>query len=470
MAQPSSTPGQEPFAPYTPKTFSSLVSGNQPRLYSGSAARALVRTGAHADNRHLSLKANGLHVDYLALYEETKGVDTFRPGSQREVVEDTLGDVLDAVTTLDRIDGGFSLLLHVPGFTAQLPSVSPQDVDILAYLPPREVAHHGEDMQEHIIKITDIFRSQIAYPHLLRAQEYRTRSRVPNNQQPLPIPVPPLLPDSSRLPRPVRPGSALLCFSRVRPDSKVAKTQAELAFESMGTNPKVKARPRRSNSLPSRSKASPQTPLPLYIDDSPPPPASSSGPGVPLPLYIDDPSPLAPSPVSLTVSPEPSAVPALRRRGIPKPSEPVTPLATAATSTTRPLVPRPITEPPTPFVPVPTETIGPCTIVAMDQYQLGGAFKARFNALIKTPSARWVTVMRDDWHFEDAQARAIAAAMLSDTQGPIFGPKALVTTTPSPKKPKAKVAARACCTATCCAITMTFVSLVLAGVLVVLVV
>ncbi|KAI0043337.1 hypothetical protein FA95DRAFT_1609455 [Auriscalpium vulgare] len=465
MAQPSSTQGPEPFAPYTPATFASLVSGNQPRLYSGSAARALIRTGAHADNRHLSLKADGLHTDYLALHEDTKGVDAGRPGSQREVVEATLGDVLDAVTTLDRIDGGFSLLLHVPGFTAQRPSASPQDIDILAYLPPREVAHHAEDLQEHIMKITDVFRAQVAYPYLLRAEEYCARSGIPNNQQPLPLPRPPPSHDPGCLPGPVRPGSALLCFPRVRPNSKAPgshQTKVPSVFEYMGTKAKAKVtkgRTRRSNSLPGRS--SPHTPLPLYIDDSPPLPASSRL-DVPLPLYIDGSPPLTasvppgqcpPSPIPLAPSRTPTGATALRRRGI---SEAVTSLTIAAHGS-GPAVPRPII----PIVPAPTQSIGPCTVVAMDQYRLGDAFKERLNALINTPSARWVTVMRDDWQFDDSSARAVAAAMLSDTQGPIFGPKVQVTTTQVPKKPRMKVSARSRCTATCCAYTMSFVSLVL---------
>jgi len=80
---------------------------------------------------------------------------------------------------LDRIDAGFSLLLHVPGFLTPGSSLSLDNITVHAYLPPRELDHNRQALESPIACIVQIFAQEIALPHVQRARSYRARSGIP---------------------------------------------------------------------------------------------------------------------------------------------------------------------------------------------------------------------------------------------------------------------------------------------------
>jgi len=81
---------------------------------------------------------------------------------------------------LDRIDAGFSVLLHVPGFLAPGIPLTIDNLTIHAYLPPRQLDHHRLELESPIARMVQIFAEEIAFPHVLRAKEDRARSGIPS--------------------------------------------------------------------------------------------------------------------------------------------------------------------------------------------------------------------------------------------------------------------------------------------------
>ena len=78
---------------------------------------------------------------------------------------------------LDRIDGGFSLFLHVPGF---LPPNTDNNKTVLdGYLPPREVMTQGSMLEVPLGRIIHTFLQDIATPHLRNSRGYREASNLP---------------------------------------------------------------------------------------------------------------------------------------------------------------------------------------------------------------------------------------------------------------------------------------------------
>jgi hypothetical protein len=79
------------------------------------------------------------------------------------------------LTALDRADGGFSLLIRSPG---SLPpkvdgverELNFRDVVMDAYLPPREVMDHRDELEEPVARVAQIFGHQIGLPYLRRLQ------------------------------------------------------------------------------------------------------------------------------------------------------------------------------------------------------------------------------------------------------------------------------------------------------------
>ena len=78
---------------------------------------------------------------------------------------------------LDRIDGGFSLFLHAPGFL--LLNTENRHMVVDGYLPPREVMTHGASLQAPLDKIIQTFMQDIALPHLTYSQQYCLVSELP---------------------------------------------------------------------------------------------------------------------------------------------------------------------------------------------------------------------------------------------------------------------------------------------------
>jgi len=83
------------------------------------------------------------------------------------------------ITMLDRIDAGFSVLLHVPGFLTPGTSLTLDNITVHAYLSPRELDHNRQALESPIARIVQIFAEDIALPHVHRARNYRARSGIP---------------------------------------------------------------------------------------------------------------------------------------------------------------------------------------------------------------------------------------------------------------------------------------------------
>jgi hypothetical protein len=78
---------------------------------------------------------------------------------------------------LDRIDGGFSIFLHAPGF---VPSNAENDNLLVdGYLPPREVMVRRASLKAPLDCIVQTFLRDIARPHILNCHQYREASKLP---------------------------------------------------------------------------------------------------------------------------------------------------------------------------------------------------------------------------------------------------------------------------------------------------
>lgn len=86
-------------------------------------------------------------------------------------------------STLDRIDGGISLILRCPGHET-LSEISVEDITVDVYISPRELTEGGKLATEHIALIVQSFGEHLAIPHLVRYQTGCFDAGV----QPLPAP------------------------------------------------------------------------------------------------------------------------------------------------------------------------------------------------------------------------------------------------------------------------------------------
>ncbi|KDQ59629.1 hypothetical protein JAAARDRAFT_192129 [Jaapia argillacea MUCL 33604] len=141
-----------------------------------AALRAIARHKMHRDGLHSKLHCQGgLHHDCALLQQESKvGI-----GGQVDYAAAMFTDILDAITALDREDGGFSVLIRVPGKLApENKPPSSQEISIETYLPPHEVETHSTDYKGAISMIISIFGENIAIPHLTRLKKRCERSGV----------------------------------------------------------------------------------------------------------------------------------------------------------------------------------------------------------------------------------------------------------------------------------------------------
>jgi len=80
---------------------------------------------------------------------------------------------------LDHIDGGFSILLHVPGFLTPGMPILMDNLTAHAYLPPHKLDHHCKALERPIARIVQIFAKDITLPHLQHVRDYRACSGLP---------------------------------------------------------------------------------------------------------------------------------------------------------------------------------------------------------------------------------------------------------------------------------------------------
>ncbi|KAF8331609.1 hypothetical protein F5887DRAFT_1081200 [Amanita rubescens] len=150
------------------------VSINRDRSFSyptgnWAAARwAIIRSGVHKDQMD---RGRVLHPMYHSFHEcpDLK--------LKKELADSTLEDVFDALTTLDRIDGGVSVLFQCPGYPVSR-DVGPENMSVDTFCTPYLVDMEG--MQERLAYMIQGFGDHVAIPHLRRfAMRYASDSKKP---------------------------------------------------------------------------------------------------------------------------------------------------------------------------------------------------------------------------------------------------------------------------------------------------
>ncbi|KAI6029377.1 hypothetical protein BKA83DRAFT_4013971, partial [Pisolithus microcarpus] len=99
-----------------------------------AAIQALLRYGVHEDGTHHHVKSpGGLHPAYAAFnpVDKTEGKIIRRT----DLIEALLGDVFDAITLQDHLDGGLSVLVRCPGSD----TISAEELAVDVYVTPREI-------------------------------------------------------------------------------------------------------------------------------------------------------------------------------------------------------------------------------------------------------------------------------------------------------------------------------------------
>jgi len=94
-----------------------------------------------------------------------EGATPAERGEITDLLEESLKDVYNALTVMDRIDGGISLLLRCPGYRPPK-GISLEDVTLDVYFSPRELAEGGRKVGLSIDTLIQIFGKEIALPHL----------------------------------------------------------------------------------------------------------------------------------------------------------------------------------------------------------------------------------------------------------------------------------------------------------------
>ncbi|KAH7904675.1 hypothetical protein BJ138DRAFT_1236290, partial [Hygrophoropsis aurantiaca] len=108
-----------------------------------AAARGTLRHNIQNDDEHLRTRnPGGLHPLYI--YFNSPGLI-----DHDEFLAESTGDIFDALTTQDRLDGGISVLLRCRGADTRS-SLSPEDVAVDVYITPRELHEHADKVGETV--------------------------------------------------------------------------------------------------------------------------------------------------------------------------------------------------------------------------------------------------------------------------------------------------------------------------------
>ncbi|KAF8333786.1 hypothetical protein F5887DRAFT_1074593 [Amanita rubescens] len=136
--------------------------------HSRAAARAVLRHGMHTDCLKDVNQASlvGLHPFFFSFNDAAGSMND--PGARKELLHDTLADAFDAISTLDRLDGGITLMVRCPGYPVEPRFKAVEDVTIDTYISPREVSLNHAGIQEHVALIVQRFATNIVVPHLHR--------------------------------------------------------------------------------------------------------------------------------------------------------------------------------------------------------------------------------------------------------------------------------------------------------------
>ncbi|KAK2460042.1 hypothetical protein APHAL10511_007965 [Amanita phalloides] len=107
---------------------------------------------------------NGLHPMFLALHGQGEG-NNIEIHERQRVQKDSLSDIFDALTALDRIDGGVSLLIWSPGFTIP-PDFSLNGIALDTYITTRAIVEAEDIVQAVLASFIQVFGKGVVLPHL----------------------------------------------------------------------------------------------------------------------------------------------------------------------------------------------------------------------------------------------------------------------------------------------------------------
>ncbi|KAG6914523.1 hypothetical protein DXG01_016788 [Tephrocybe rancida] len=174
-----------------------------------AAARAILRHGLHTTNHLAVERTGGLHPMYISLHGrgEMQG-DELK--ELLELISDLQKDLLDAISALDRLDGGFSVLLRCPGSQVSA-DMGTEGVAVDLVVQPRELLapEGGKELTKALALLVQAFGKDVALPYLTR---FNQRCRVEGVTAP-PVPDagrPLKLSGSSHLPASEQPGGLLI--------------------------------------------------------------------------------------------------------------------------------------------------------------------------------------------------------------------------------------------------------------------
>ncbi|KAG6905274.1 hypothetical protein DXG01_003769 [Tephrocybe rancida] len=204
-----------------------------------AGARAMLRHGLHMSDHCRVNSSKGLNPLFIGLHKRgnLKGDELTEA---KEVVRDIRADVLDAVTALDILDGGVSILLHIPG-QALARNVGVEGLTIDAIVPPRERTEAGKDFNKAVAILIQTFGCDIALPYLRR---FHTRCKAEGVAIPsAPDMGRPMVMDETFIPEAETPGSVLVrCCCRPGRPTDLAK---DFAIADIAALPRI-GRPPRS--------------------------------------------------------------------------------------------------------------------------------------------------------------------------------------------------------------------------------
>jgi len=156
--------------------------GPDPSSADEAAACAVLRHNIYIDGQHTDIhEVNGMHCNYLELWKNMNHQD------HNKFINDSERDLWDAVThllsaqnyfannwihqatALDRIDGGFTLVLRVQGklpLKTDMASFGPKNLVTHCYLPRREVEENRKQLEQPLASIIQMFAYDIGLPYL----------------------------------------------------------------------------------------------------------------------------------------------------------------------------------------------------------------------------------------------------------------------------------------------------------------
>ncbi|KAI6012335.1 hypothetical protein EDC04DRAFT_2579821 [Pisolithus marmoratus] len=126
-----------------------------------AAICALLRYGVHEDGMHHHTQSpGGLHPAYAAFnpIDKTEGKIICRT----DLVEALLGNVFDAITLRDHLDGRLSVLIRCPGSDT---TTCTEELAVDVYVTPHEVLGH-EHVHGDSAMLIQAFCQEFAIPHL----------------------------------------------------------------------------------------------------------------------------------------------------------------------------------------------------------------------------------------------------------------------------------------------------------------